>query len=168
LLGTVNDRGDFVFQVGKPDVLVTLAVPTPQPTSDAAHAWAAAKDTTSPAVLDSFIRRYGDSFYADLARARLEELKKSQVGVIAPPASTASAETAAPPSTSGPAPVSTPVADQPPAQASVSPAGRSGSRGCNDIAACTALIDSGHFTGEELANLYFERGFEYRNNNNYK
>jgi formylglycine-generating enzyme required for sulfatase activity len=79
------DRGDFVFQVGKPDVPTTAAVPTPQPTSDAAQAWVAAKDTTSSGVLESFIRRYGDSFYADLARARLEELKKSEVAVVAPP-----------------------------------------------------------------------------------
>jgi hypothetical protein len=52
-------------------------VPTPQSSGEAAQAWAAAKNTTSPAVLESFIRRYGDSFYADIARARLEELKKS-------------------------------------------------------------------------------------------
>jgi formylglycine-generating enzyme required for sulfatase activity len=80
------DRGDFVFQVGKPDVPATTAVPTPQPTSDAAQAWAATKDTTSPEVLESFIRRYGDSFYADLARARLEELKKGQAAPVQPPA----------------------------------------------------------------------------------
>jgi formylglycine-generating enzyme required for sulfatase activity len=77
------DRGDFVFQVGKPDVPTTAAVPTPQPTSEAAQAWAAAQDTTSQAVLESFIRRYGDSFYADLARARLDELEK-QVAVVPP------------------------------------------------------------------------------------
>jgi hypothetical protein len=35
------DRGDFVFQVGKPDVPATAAAPTPQPTNDAAQAWAA-------------------------------------------------------------------------------------------------------------------------------
>jgi hypothetical protein len=75
-----------VFQVGKPDVPTTAAVPTPQSSGEAAQAWAAAKNTTSPAVLESFIRRYGDSFYADIARARLEELKKSQVAVVAPPA----------------------------------------------------------------------------------
>jgi formylglycine-generating enzyme required for sulfatase activity len=79
------DRGDFVFQVGKPDVPATAVVPTPQPTSDAAQAWAAAKETTSTVVLEAFIRRYGDSFYADLARARLQELKKSQVAIVTPP-----------------------------------------------------------------------------------
>jgi TPR repeat protein len=75
------DRGDFVFQVGKPDVSTTAAVPTPQP-RDAAQAWAAAQGVTNQAVLESFIRRYGDSFYVDLARARLEELRKSQVAAV--------------------------------------------------------------------------------------
>jgi formylglycine-generating enzyme required for sulfatase activity len=60
--------------------------PSSQPVqTDAAQAWSAAQGTTSQAVLESFIRRYSDSFYADLARARLEELKKSQVAVVAPP-----------------------------------------------------------------------------------
>jgi uncharacterized protein len=82
------DRGDFVFQVGKPDLPSTAPVPTPQPTSEAERAWAAAQGTTSQAALESFIRRYGDSFYGDLAGARLEELKKSQIAVVTPPVST--------------------------------------------------------------------------------
>jgi formylglycine-generating enzyme required for sulfatase activity len=36
--------------------------------------------------MEAFIRRYGGSFYADLARARIEELKKGQVAT--PPTST--------------------------------------------------------------------------------
>jgi uncharacterized caspase-like protein len=46
--------------------------------SEAAQAWAAAKNTTSVAVLEDFIRRYKDTFYAGLAQARLEDLKKQQ------------------------------------------------------------------------------------------
>jgi hypothetical protein len=42
---------------------------------EAAAAWAATKDTTNPSVLEAFIQRYGDSFYANLARARLEEIR---------------------------------------------------------------------------------------------
>ena len=42
--------------------------------SEAAQAWAAAKDTTSLRVLEAFISRYSGSFYADLARDRLKEL----------------------------------------------------------------------------------------------
>ena len=54
--------------------------------NEAAQAWEAAKDMTSPTVFEEFIRRYGDSFYASLARARLAELKKSQVAVVTTPA----------------------------------------------------------------------------------
>jgi hypothetical protein len=75
------DRGDFVFQVGKPDVPSIAAPPTTQFASEAERSWAAANETTSTIVLEAFIRRYADSFYADLARARLEELKKSQVAL---------------------------------------------------------------------------------------
>jgi hypothetical protein len=78
------DRGDFVFQIGKPDEIVPSTTPGPpvtQPTNEAAQAWTATKDTTSQAVLEEFIRRYGESFYAALARARLEELKKGQNAV---------------------------------------------------------------------------------------
>ena len=42
------------------------------------RAWAVSKDTTTIAVLEEFVRRYGDSHYAALARARMEELRKSQ------------------------------------------------------------------------------------------
>ena len=44
--------------------------------SEAAQAWAAAKDTTNVAVLEAFVRRFGDSFYGDLARARIDELNR--------------------------------------------------------------------------------------------
>jgi uncharacterized protein len=72
--------GDFYLK-GRPEAAASV------PTSDAAQAWVAAQGTTSQTVLESFIRRYGDSFYGDLARARLEELKKNQVAVVAPPPS---------------------------------------------------------------------------------
>lgn len=56
---------------------------------DAAQAWAAARDTTSIAVLDAFIREYGDSIYAPFARARRDELRNSQVAVVPPKAAPA-------------------------------------------------------------------------------
>jgi hypothetical protein len=67
--------------------------PTPGPardlaTEEAARAWSGVKDTTSPAMLEAFIARYGDSLYAPFARARLTELRKSQVAVapaVVPP-----------------------------------------------------------------------------------
>jgi TPR repeat protein len=51
---------------------------------EATQAWAAVKDTTNTAILEAFIKRYRNSFYSDLARARLEELKKTQVAAIQP------------------------------------------------------------------------------------
>jgi|SoiMethySBSTD1v2_1073268.scaffolds.fasta_scaffold79723_3 formylglycine-generating enzyme required for sulfatase activity len=45
--------------------------------SEAAEGWRAAEKTTSIAVLESFISRYSDTFYAVLARERIEELKKA-------------------------------------------------------------------------------------------
>jgi formylglycine-generating enzyme required for sulfatase activity len=51
----------------------------------AGQAWVVTQHSTSTDVLEEFIRRFGNSFYAALARARLEELKKAQVAVVAPP-----------------------------------------------------------------------------------
>jgi TIR domain len=49
--------------------------------NDAERAWVATKDTTSPAVLQAFINRFGKTIYGEMASARLEELKKSQIAV---------------------------------------------------------------------------------------
>ncbi|MBR0750002.1 caspase family protein [Bradyrhizobium japonicum] len=54
----------------------------------AAQAWAAAQNITSVAVLEEFIRRYGDSFYASVARARIQELKREPQLALAKPAPT--------------------------------------------------------------------------------
>ena len=53
--------------------------------SEAAEVWDRAKDTTNIAVLEAFIARFKETFYADMARARVEELKKQQVAVAVPP-----------------------------------------------------------------------------------
>jgi uncharacterized caspase-like protein len=47
--------------------------------SDAERAWALAKNTNSIAVLEAFVRRFGDTYYGDLAKMRLEELKAAEV-----------------------------------------------------------------------------------------
>jgi hypothetical protein len=47
--------------------------------SEAERAWINVKDSSSPAAFEAFIRRYSDSFYADLARARFNELKAQTV-----------------------------------------------------------------------------------------
>ena len=53
--------------------------------SEAAEAWAAVKDTTSIPALEAFIPHYRDTYYAELARLRIEELKKQQVAIAIPP-----------------------------------------------------------------------------------
>ncbi|UYO54602.1 SUMF1/EgtB/PvdO family nonheme iron enzyme [Rhodopseudomonas palustris] len=50
------------------------------PADGAAQAWTSVKETSSVAVLEDFVRRYGDTIYGTLARARLDELKKAQGG----------------------------------------------------------------------------------------
>jgi hypothetical protein len=52
--------------------------------SEAAEAWDRAMDGTSVTVLEAFVARYKDTFYADLARARIEDLKKQQVAPLTP------------------------------------------------------------------------------------
>jgi formylglycine-generating enzyme required for sulfatase activity len=49
--------------------------------SEAAEAWDRVKDTTSPTVLESYSTRYKDTIYADLARARIDELKRQQLAM---------------------------------------------------------------------------------------
>jgi hypothetical protein len=57
----------------------------PAPATEAERAWAVIQDTTRLAVLEDFIRQFGNTVYGSLARARLEELKKSQSAAAAPP-----------------------------------------------------------------------------------
>jgi formylglycine-generating enzyme required for sulfatase activity len=72
-----------------PPVVAAPQPPPPVPAlrlSEAAEAWDRTKDTTNLAVLEAFIARYKDTFYADLARARVDDLKKQQVALAPPPA----------------------------------------------------------------------------------
>jgi len=114
LKATKNKQEPFVYgSLGGAEVSIVGAaaapIVSPPPSAplrtgsaDAAErAWMVAKDTTSQAVLEEFIRHFGDSFYASLARARLEELKKNQVAVVPQPAPTT--EVARPPMKQEPA-----------------------------------------------------------------
>jgi formylglycine-generating enzyme required for sulfatase activity len=57
-------------------------VPVPQPPlSDAAAAWGVVQNAESEAVLEEYIRQFGDSVYGGFARARLAELRKRKVAV---------------------------------------------------------------------------------------
>jgi hypothetical protein len=58
--------------------------PPPPVSSEAERAWAAAKDTRDAVVLRAFIKRFPDSFYADLARSRLAALEKAPDPPAAP------------------------------------------------------------------------------------
>ena len=92
LASTGNKQEPYLYgSAGGGTVSIVSGLPIPalspaQP-SDAERAWAAAKDTTSIAVLEAFRRQYGASnaFYDRLAEARIEELKKQQVAVVVPP-----------------------------------------------------------------------------------
>ena len=62
--------------------------------SEAAEAWDRAKDATSIVVLEAFIVRYKDTFYADLARARVDDLRKGTQPTPTQPSTEASANQA--------------------------------------------------------------------------
>lgn len=70
-----------------PPGVPTAKAPTPPPAaaSAAAEAWGAVKDTSSVAELEAFVRRFGDTFYGDLARTRLAELAKPRSTAPAAP-----------------------------------------------------------------------------------
>ena len=53
--------------------------------SAAERAWAEVKDTKNPVLLKEFVSRFGDSFYAALARNRLDELQNTRVTLTGPP-----------------------------------------------------------------------------------
>ena len=67
----------------------TSAPATSSATDEAAQAWSATRDTTSLAVLEAFVRTYGASFYASLARARLDDLKAAAAKTPPRPSSAA-------------------------------------------------------------------------------
>jgi uncharacterized caspase-like protein len=57
---------------------VALPQPAPQSAADeAARAWSVTKDTTSTAVLEAFVKRFSNTIYGEMARARLSELRAS-------------------------------------------------------------------------------------------
>lgn len=73
-----------VDPAGSAAARVPAAAPAPAPSSnEIAEAWRAVSTTTSPVVLDAFVRRFGDTIYGDLARARLQDLKTQDTKVAA-------------------------------------------------------------------------------------
>ncbi len=82
LLGEVYLKPDASSEGGGATDDAEAAPEKPAP-SEAAAAWSAVKDTSSVAVLKTFADRYAESFYADLARARIAELE-AQASTDAP------------------------------------------------------------------------------------
>ena len=78
--------GRFYFNPSAQTASPPAPAAVPAQLSEAERAWAAAKDTKSIAVLEDFIARYRGTFYAGLAGGRIDELKKSQIGLVTPPA----------------------------------------------------------------------------------
>jgi len=54
------------------------------PRSEAAEAWDAVKDTTNPALLEAFVKRYRNTFFAVIAMARLAELREAAAAKSSP------------------------------------------------------------------------------------
>lgn len=58
----------------------------PQPPDPALEAWNATRSTESIDVLSAYVAKYKDSFYAEIAKARIEELKRrQQLATVASP-----------------------------------------------------------------------------------
>ncbi len=66
-------KGDFYF-TGPPAGTEAHA-----PENSAAQVWAVTQNATSQAVLQDFIRQFGDTPYGAMARARLDELRKDRI-----------------------------------------------------------------------------------------
>jgi Caspase domain len=72
--------GSFYFSgpsVAQPVPLATAPAHAEQP-NEAQQVWGTIQNTNSVAVLERFIQQFPASFYSDIARTRLDELKKSQ------------------------------------------------------------------------------------------
>src|SRR5215467_13579053 len=96
-------RRERVLFGGEAKPSTAAATPAPARLSEAAEAWGATKDTTSISVLEAFIGRYRDTFFAELARARVQDLKKQQMAVVVPPKAPEPAPRAKPAITTPPA-----------------------------------------------------------------
>jgi hypothetical protein len=80
----LRGRGEITITPGN-TLPLDESARTKQPQDQAAQAWTVTQNTSSIAVLEDFIRQFGSTVYGSMARARLEELKKSQSAVVLPP-----------------------------------------------------------------------------------
>ncbi len=79
--------GRFYFNPAAAETSVASprAAAAPSAAREAFEAWSLAMDTTNLTVLKAFIARYGDTFYAELARARIAELRRQGIATSTPP-----------------------------------------------------------------------------------
>jgi uncharacterized caspase-like protein len=57
---------------------------TPARQNEAAETWSLVEKTTSIAALEAYVARFKDTFYAELAKVRIDELKKEQTAAVSP------------------------------------------------------------------------------------
>lgn len=92
-------QGEFFFGPPNPAAQAAVAaIAAPSQPDLALQAWSVIQNSTSVAVIEDFIRQFSTTPYGSMARARLEELRKTQVAVAAPPAAPQVATPPAPPS----------------------------------------------------------------------
>ena len=82
--GSLGGEEVFLNAVDAPKAAPPLPSAAPR-LDEAERAWMLAKDTTDIAVLEAFVTRYRDSFHADLARARIADLRRRQTVPAEPP-----------------------------------------------------------------------------------
>jgi len=85
LEATRNEQMPFVYGSLSRNAIY-LAKPSaedPTRTDEAARIWPGVRDTTSAAVLEDFIRRFSSTVYGGMARARLDELRRTAAAPLA-------------------------------------------------------------------------------------
>jgi Caspase domain len=87
--GSLSPQPIYLKPPAQPPSVAAASPPSvAQPLTEVERAWTAVQASPTIAAMEAFVRRFGDSFYADLAKVRIEELKRTQAGV-APPAQNA-------------------------------------------------------------------------------
>ncbi len=80
--GSLPQQPIYLKPPAQSEKVAATPAPAPlQPPTEVERAWAAVQANPSIPAMEAFVRRYGDSFYADLAWLRIEELKRKQATV---------------------------------------------------------------------------------------
>ena len=98
---TYGDLGGAYFYFRAPKPKEETPAPLP-PLSEAAEAWRVVEHSDSEAVLEAFVKRFGETAFGDFARVRLAEIRRTNIAAAKP------AEQA-PPALASPMAVATPA-----------------------------------------------------------